>query len=196
MRRNPRLPRLLRCHRVLVADPPWSFNDALGKRGAEANYPVLSLDDIKCFPLPAMHDDSYLLLWRVASQVEEAYEVCRAWGFVPKSEIVWVKTKRYDTTRPLTWAMQEQNLAFGMGRTVRAAHETCIVAKRGRAKPKVLNERSVFFAPRGRHSAKPHLFYAMVLRLFDGPYAELFARTPRPGWSQWGRDLPGGAPHP
>lgn len=37
-------------------------------------------------------DDALLFLWRVSSQVEEAYRVVRAWGFAAKSEIVWVKT--------------------------------------------------------------------------------------------------------
>src|SRR5512138_2705679 len=100
------------------SDPAWPFGDKLPgeKRGAVKHYAVMSLDDIKAFPQPLMLDDSYLFLWRVASMVEEAYEVVRAWDFVPKTELVWVKLTR--TGKP----------HFGMGRTLRAAHETCIVA--------------------------------------------------------------------
>src|SRR5208282_1534052 len=131
--------------RVLVADPPWSFGDKLPgeSRGAEKNYSVMSIEQIKKFPIPDMLDDSLLLLWRVSSQVEEAYAVVRAWGFEPKSEIVW--RKMTVNGRP----------HFGMGRYVRAAHETCIIARRGHFKPASLSIRSVFEAPVGKHSEKP-----------------------------------------
>lgn len=109
--------------------------------------------------------------------VEEAYSVVRAWGFVPKSEIVW---------RKLT---PKGRLHFGMGRTVRASHETCIVAKRGRIGVKNRSIRSMFEAPVGRHSAKPESFYDLVEDLVDGPYVELFARRHRPGWTCIGNEL-------
>jgi N6-adenosine-specific RNA methylase IME4 len=172
--------------RVILADPPWSFGDKLpgASRGAEKNYGVLSLDQIRKFPLPPMLPDALLLLWRVSSQVEEAYSVVRAWGFEPKSEIVW---------RKMTASGKEH---FGMGRYVRAAHETCIVARRGRFKPACLSIRSVFEAPTGEHSEKPEAFYELVERLTPGPYAELFARRSRAGWTQWGNELAGAESHP
>jgi len=161
--------------RVLCADPPWSFGDKLpGKsRGAAKNYRVLSLADICAFPLPPLADDCYLFLWRVASQVEEAYRVVRAWGFVPKSEIVWEKL----TAKGKPW--------FGMGRTVRASHETAIIATRGKPKPLCHSVRSRFaaVAQKRKHSAKPEAFYDLVERLAAGPYVELFARRQRAGWT-------------
>lgn len=165
--------------RVLIADPPWSFGDRLpgATRGAEKNYRVLSTEDICRFELPPLDDNAWLFLWRVSSQVEEAYRVVRAWGFVPKSEIVWEKL----TSNGKPW--------FGMGRYVRASHETCIVAVRGRVKPKVRNIRSRFSAPAGRHSEKPECFYSIVESLADGPYIELFARRRRPGWTSFGNEL-------
>jgi|HubBroStandDraft_2_1064218.scaffolds.fasta_scaffold12713_5 N6-adenosine-specific RNA methylase IME4 len=174
------------CFRVLVADPPWSFGDKLpgASRGAEKNYRVLTLKDIEAFPLPPMADDSLLLLWRVSSQVEEAYRVVRAWGFEPKSEIVW---------RKLTPSGKAH---FGMGRYVRAAHESCIVARRGRFKPRSRSVRSVFEAATGAHSQKPDEFYDLVEELAEGPYVELFARRARIGWCQFGDQLPGGAASP
>lgn len=92
--------------------------------------------------------------------------------------------------------------AFGMGRTVRAAHETAIIARpvNGRA-PERLNSdvRSTFAAPmlidvdallpesEGRrgalvHSAKPDAFFRLVERLYPGPHVELFSRRTRAGW--------------
>jgi N6-adenosine-specific RNA methylase IME4 len=138
----------------------------------------MTLADIQTFPLPSIADDALLFLWRVASQVEEAYSVVRAWGFVPKTEIVWLK----QTSTGKRW--------FGMGRVVRAEHETCIVAKRG--KPEVLckNIRSTFEAPYTRHSGKPELFYTEIVeKLSPGPYLEVFARSRRLGWDAIGDQL-------
>ena len=167
-------------YRVLCADPPWSFGDKLpgASRGAERNYGVMSIDDLCAFEIPAMEPDAYLFMWRVASQVEEAYRVVRTWGFVPKTEIVWRKL----TSRGKPW--------FGMGRTVRASHETAIVAVRGRPQPLGHSERSVFEATVGRHSAKPEEFYDLVERMCAGPYVELFARRQRPGWTCLGNQVP------
>jgi N6-adenosine-specific RNA methylase IME4 len=89
-------------------------------------------------------------------------------------------------------------LHFGMGRYVRGAHETCIIATRGRATQLIENHstRSVFVAPVPRdrngkiiHSAKPEAFYQIVEQLVGGPRLELFARSPRPGWRCAGNEI-------
>lgn len=176
--------------RVLVADPPWKFGDKLPgpKRGAEKHYPTMTVDEICAFPLPPMDDNSLLFLWRVSSMVEEGYKVVRSWGFIPKTEIVW---------RKLTPAGKRH---FGMGRTVRAEHETCIVAHFGKPEIKNHSVRSVFDAeePGGllfdavatrRHSQKPEEFFDLVEELSDGPYVELFARRQREGWICLGNEV-------
>jgi N6-adenosine-specific RNA methylase IME4 len=118
--------------------------------------------------------------------VEEAYAVARAWGFVPKSEIVWVKTSGSEAYNELG----ALKLHFGMGRYVRASHESCVVAVKGNPARKSASVRSVFHAPVGRHSAKPERFYDIVEELAFGPYCELFGRTRRAGWTQHGDELP------
>ena len=169
-------------HRALVADPPWKFSDTLpgSGRGAAKHYPCMSLKELTHFPLPELAPDAILFLWRVAAMPQEAIDLAQAWDFKPKSEIVWVKTGR---------ANDPNALAFGMGHYVRAAHETCLVCTRGRPKVRSRSVRSVFYAPRGRHSAKPDAFYDLVERLTDGPRAEIFARTRRKGWTQFGNEL-------
>jgi N6-adenosine-specific RNA methylase IME4 len=169
-------------HRVLVADPPWRFGDKLPGpgRGAEKHYPTLSLPDLCNFQIPAMHADAVLLLWRVASMQQEALDVVRAWGFTVKSEMVWLKR----TATGRRW--------FGMGRQVRMEHETCLIATRGRNLTLVRDVRSTFEAPAGRHSAKPDAFFNIIERLYPGPYAELFARRVRPGWTCIGNEIPNG----
>lgn len=164
----------------IAADPPWSFSDRLPGvgRGAARNYNVMSSSDICALSLPPIADDAYLFLWRVSSQVEEAYRVVRAWGFVPKGEIVWQKL----TGSGKHW--------FGMGRHVRASHETCIVAVRGKPTRLNANTRSTFAAPVGRHSEKPAEFYRLVEALCPGPRLELFARARRAGWVGIGDQMP------
>ncbi len=165
----------------IVADPPWTFGDKLPGpgRGAAKHYSTMTIAEIESFALPPISDDAYLFLWRVASQVEEAYRVVRAWGFVPKTEFVWIKR----TVNGKRW--------FGMGRTLRAEHEVAIVASRGR--PSVLSRsiRSTFEAPvpaRG-HSAKPEAFFELVESLVAGPRLELFARRKRPDWTCLGNEI-------
>lgn len=164
---------------ALIADPPWPFRDRLpgNGRGAQKHYSLLSIDELCAFPLPALAPDCYLFLWRVASQVPEAYRVCDAWGFSAKTELVWQKLTR--TGKP----------HFGLGWHLRAAHEVCIVAVRGRPKPLQRNVRTVFAAPVGRHSEKPNEFYRLVESISAGPYVELFARRQRPGWRCYGNEL-------
>jgi N6-adenosine-specific RNA methylase IME4 len=207
---------------VITADPAWLFDDKLpgANRGAGKNYREQHIDNIIErnfeFAWPTLADDCILFLWRVSSQVEEAYRVVRAWGFVPKSEIVWNKR----TKNGKKW--------MGMGRTGRQSHETCIVATRGRSAnvvhdkgvrstftakvptyeanhPKVgqplldkhgnerfnkkTGKRLVIKAGDYIHSAKPSEFHDLVERMCHGPYVELFARRTRPGWTTLGNEV-------
>lgn len=173
-------------YRVLVADPPWKFGDKLpgGGRGAEKHYPCMSTEEIVRFQIPRVADDSLLFLWRVASMPWDALRVAKAWGFEPKSEIVWVKGSVKDG---------ELVPRIGMGRYVRNCHETALVCSRGRGLDVIANHGvpSVFVAPRGKHSAKPDEFRALVDKLCHGPVAELFARTEWPGWDCFGNNVNG-----
>jgi N6-adenosine-specific RNA methylase IME4 len=166
--------------RVVLADPPWPFRDRLPGpgRGAAKHYGCLTVAELCAFPLPPLADDCTLFLWRVASMQQEALDVMAAWGFNLKSEIVWLKR----TTTGKRW--------FGMGRTVRAEHETCLIGTRGRPVTRRRNIRSTFEAVGGQHSEKPARFYDFIEALRDGPYVELFARRRRPGWTSLGDQVP------
>lgn len=166
---------------VVVSDPPWKFGDSLpgDTRGASKQYSCMSVSDI-CAMRPPYHDqpDSVLFLWRVSSMVEEAYHVIRAWGYVPKTELVWEKLTSKGKPH------------FGMGRYVRASHETCVIAARGKAFPSNRGVRSRFSAKAGVHSRKPPEFFAIVESMYPAsPKAEMFARAIRSGWEQSGMEL-------
>jgi N6-adenosine-specific RNA methylase IME4 len=192
--------------KVLVADPPWPFGDRLPGpgRGAGSHYDLLSIRDIVGYPRPPLAKDCFLFLWRVSSMVEEAYDVCRGWGFVPKSELIWRKKTKHGKRH------------MGMGHSVRLEHEIAIIATRGRPKVRSRGIRSIFdtdgeidheapsWAGRefglantilfeaavGRHSEKPDEFYDLVEELADGPYSELFSRRERNrSWRVSGNEL-------
>lgn len=185
-------------YRCIVADPPWSPRDKLpgNTRGAARQYSVMKTEDI-CVFLAAQRvtvaDDAILFLWRLSSMQKDALDVAKTWGFDIKSEIVWRKL----TKRELPW--------FGMGRTVRASHETCLIGVRGRASRLVVgrNIRSVFDAPvpvgpdgHYIHSAKPPEFFTEIVEPLiggahhGGPCLELFARRRRAHWDAIGNQLP------
>ncbi len=169
---------------VVVADPPWNFDDNLPgpKRGARKHYGVLTDDEamryLKVIDLPVA-PNAWLFLWRVGAKQQEALAVCEAWGFAPKTEIVWIKS--LDGTKP----------QIGMGHYVRNAHECCIVATRGRPHRDSASVPSWFAAPRGKHSAKPERFFELVEQLVgrEAQRVELFARVRRPDWAAMGAEL-------
>jgi N6-adenosine-specific RNA methylase IME4 len=200
-------------YKCVVADPPWQFGDKLPGpgRGAVKNYSVMTVEDIcgmgciedarpaifMCNEHYGIADDALLFLWRVSSQVEEAYRVVRAWGFVPKSEIVWIKASRMMDAKVCDGSPEEGDhiqvpkVHFGMGRYVRASHETCIIAARGKAIPLIKNHstRSIFTAVTGAHSQKPEEFYKIVEELCVGPRLELFSRAERKDWMCVGDEI-------
>lgn len=185
--------RLIPMATTLVVDAPWRFKDTLpgAKRGAAKHYRTMSVEDLVNLHLPPIADDAVMFFWRVASMQEEALRVVRAWGFTIKSEIVWVKTSGEVERDADDGIIPKGRLAFGMGRTVRNCHETALVCVRGAGTKLVRHhsQRSVFFAPVGRHSEKPAEFFRLVERLTPGPRVELFARTARRGWFAFGDEV-------
>ena len=56
-------------------------------------------------------DDAFLFLWVTANYLPDGLEVMRAWGFVYRTNIVWVKDK------------------IGLGYYVRHQHELCLIGR-------------------------------------------------------------------
>lgn len=175
--------------RVVVADPPWSFSDSLGSRGADDKYEVLTIDDIAALPVAdVMLDDSVCFMWFVASQTEEACRVMRDWGFRQTQIWTWDKRRRSGKRH------------MGMGRLGRNSSEHLLVGVRGKTGKYLKNKRTrtIFDAQvpvdeNGKivHSAKPERFQSIVQRLLPGPYLELFARRQRAPWTCLGNECPG-----
>jgi N6-adenosine-specific RNA methylase IME4 len=62
--------------RIVLADPPWPFRDALpGRgRGAAKHHACLSVAEICAFPLPPLAPDCALFLWQSAARWRSATE--------------------------------------------------------------------------------------------------------------------------
>lgn len=78
---------------------------------------------------------------------------------------------------------------LGLGNYIRNASETLLFATRGKAPVKFHSQPNWLFAPQQEHSHKPGEQFAIIERLSDGPYLELFARRRQPGWDAWGNEV-------
>lgn len=160
---------------VIYADPPWQYeHPPIGatNRSIENHYPTMTLDQICALDVGSIAADGCVLfLWATAPKMAECFDVIKSWGFIYRTNMVWVKDK------------------IGMGYHVRNQHEILLIAKRGEIAPPEPSNRpsSVLHAPRTEHSAKPHDYYDLIDRMYPGlPKVELFARNPREGWAAWG----------
>lgn len=174
---------LLGKYRVILADPPWLYRQSnptsdgsLGK--AAEHYPPMSYAELMLLPVAAhAHEHAILFCWVTASVLYDApgpREVISAWGFEPKTGIVW-------------------NKVLGMpGNYTHVIHEHIIIATRGSCLPDVPTPQlmSIFTERRrGEHSEKPKGLHAEIeKRWTTGPYLELFGRERREGWDVFGND--------
>jgi N6-adenosine-specific RNA methylase IME4 len=167
---------------VIVADPPWDFenySDAGTKKGADPHYSVMPLEAIKALPVHELaRGDCLLLLWTTGWAVAtgQAQDVARAWGFKPISEIVWLK--RYPSGKA----------RVGTGYRVRTMHEPILVCTVGNPQHKPFP--STFDGVAREHSRKPDEFYGLVLSHTPRAFrrADLFSRETRPGFEGWGNE--------
>lgn len=166
-------------HTIILADPPWRYEHppmGASNRSIENNYPTMTLEEICALPVSEIaNDDSVLFLWATAPKLVECMKVVEAWGFLYRTNLVWVKDK------------------IGMGFYVRNQHELLLIAKRGELPPPLEDRRpsSVFDAPREEHSEKPEIVHDIIERMYPESRAkiELFARQERAGWKTWGNQI-------
>lgn len=165
-------------YRVIYADFPWLYgNRQPSGSGAIDHFPGMTIEQGCELPVKAhSRPDAVLFFWTTAPILLEApgpREIIHAWGFEPKSQIIWDKVEH------------------NVGSYVSVRHELLIIATRGSCTPdrptpmfdSVITERRV-----GAHSAKPETFRKMIERMYDGPYLELFGRERIKGWDVFGND--------
>ncbi|OZD47377.1 hypothetical protein CH252_21105 [Rhodococcus sp. 06-1477-1B] len=157
----------------ILADPPWGNPGQKGKYGAANHYKLMSIERIAAMPIGALAaDNAHLYLWCYPAVRRVAEEVMEGYGFRFVDEFVWGKDQ------------------MGLGQYFRHAHETLLLGVKGKLPVKFRGQRSFAMLPRQDHSHKPEeVLTALIPRLSPGPYLELFARRPTPGWKKWGNEV-------
>jgi N6-adenosine-specific RNA methylase IME4 len=171
-------------YRVILIDAPTKFSSG-PNRNPKNHYSTMTIAEIATLPVGelAHPDGCRLLMWMTMPHLHRMMELLSAWGF------------RYCTARPWLklWPRESGTILFpdsfaiGCGYEVRNTSELQIIAKRG--KPQRLGGaklRGHIIAPRREHSRKPDCVRDEIVRLFDGPRCELFARSHHPGFDAWG----------
>lgn len=163
---------------TILADPPWAVHQRgkYNNRSAESHYDLMPLSQIKAMPIQDLAtDNAHLYLWVPNGLLPEGLEVIKAWGFTFRSPIYWIKPR------------------LSLGNYIRNASETCLFATRGKAPVKFHAQPNWMFCPQQEHSHKPEEQFAVIERLSNGPYLELFARRRQLVWDAWGNEVPGGS---
>lgn len=158
---------------VIVADPPWHYDKRKddGTRRNRLSYATIATEEICAMPIADLcHDNSVLWLWTTNAHMPDACDVLRAWGFVFKTILTWVKPR------------------MGTGDWLRGQTEHCLLGVRGRPTVTLTNQTTVLCAPVREHSRKPDEFFELVESLCPGSKVELFSREPRDGWKAWGAE--------
>lgn len=166
---------------VILADPEWRdevWSRETGlNRAPDNHYPTSPAADIEARPVGDLAaDDCALFLWSPIQHLATALGVMKAWGFVYKSHLVWIKP------------------SIGLGYWIRSRHEILLVGARGDPPCPAPGEQweSVIEAPRAGHSTKPEAALELIEAYFPTlPKIELNRRgPPRPGWDAWGLEVP------
>lgn len=171
--------------RVFYVDCPWTYGDyQTGAAGAKEHYPGMSVEELMKLPIAAhAMKDAVMFFWVTSPMLYYAsdsalgpdpYRVLRAWGFEPKTGMVWDKVKH------------------NFGNYVSVRHEHLIIATRGSCtpdRPTPMPDSVVTEQRTDTHSEKPEVFRKVIEKLYDGPYVELFARKQVKGWTTWGNQV-------
>lgn len=169
---------------TILCDPPWKYENwskAGEWKNASRHYPCLTLPelidlgrdlglDFICEP------DCAMVMWATFPMLPQCLQLLAAWGFEYKTGGAWVKMAG------------NGNLAFGPGYIYRSAAELWLLGTRGAPKVRSHSIRNAILAERREHSRKPDQMHTEIEALYAGPYLELFARAPKPGWTVWGND--------
>jgi N6-adenosine-specific RNA methylase IME4 len=172
---------------VIYADPPWPWKTWGGQSSkihsaSENHYGASELEEIARLPVaPLAADNCALLLWCTGPHIAIGTHVpvINGWAFRPSTfGFDWVKTNA------------DGSLYTGMGYWTRSNSEICLLAIKGSPMRLATDVHEIVMAPVGDHSAKPDEVRRRIERLFPGPYLELYARKPVPGWTTWGNEIP------
>lgn len=167
---------------VIYADPPWPFENYSEKgesRNPNRHYPTMGIEQIKALPVGHLAAERCALcMWVTDPMLVAGIETMAAWGFRYATVLfTWAKRTKRDTG----WFM-------GTGYYTRANPEMCLLGMNGRMSPRARDVRQLVIEPVREHSRKPDRVRTDIMRMFPGPYLELFSREIHDGWDYWGNE--------
>lgn len=160
---------------VIYADPPWEYeNSGIGAAAAKQylTMPTSQICELLTSQDVKVTDNAVLFLWATNPLLPDALRVIEAWGFIYKTNMVWIKGRGTG------------------GFYVNGGHELLLIATRGSMRPGVIPS-SVISHPAAAHSQKPTDMYELIESMYpDQRYIEFFARRqpPRRLWTFWGNE--------
>ena len=167
---------------TILADPPWRFQNRTGKVAPEhkrlGRYGTMSLDEIKALPVDTVTaPNAHLYLWVPNALLPEGIEVMRAWGFRYVSNVIWAKRRKDGGPD-----------GRGVGFYFRNVTEPILFGVKGsmRTLAPARSQVNMIETRKREHSRKPDEQYQLIESCSPGPYLEMFARYPQPGWHVWG----------
>lgn len=163
---------------LIYMDPPTKYNAGDSDRSTENHYPTMTEEEIALLPVSELAlDQAVLLIWTTVPWLHKTLRLIEGWGFTYQSCAVWDKE------------------TISLGFWWRNQHEILIGASRGKpAMPEngSIMGPSLYREKKGRHSAKPEYFRAMIDAVpewKDWPKVELFPRGTLPdNWKGWGNE--------
>ncbi len=181
-------------YRCVVVDPPWDQGKT-GKRklypnqGTDLEYPTMRPGEIAGVPVAdTLLPQSFVWLWVTNSRsrstgrpiIQHGFELLEEWGIRYYTMLTWDKRTGPCPFGP--YQITTEHVLFGCHGKVEFSKE-----RMGKLKTLFVSENR----RRRSHSAKPADFYANVVRSFDGPRLDMFARQVHAGFDGWGDEYAG-----
>lgn len=159
----------------LVVDPPWPMQKIereVRPNQVEFDYPTMSEEELRAFPLPDIAaDNCHLYLWTTQKYLPMALSLATHWGFRYQCLLTWVKNVGFT---PFSWMYSTEHILF---------------CTRGSLPLLKIGTRLDFAAKVREHSRKPDEFYEIVKMVSPGPRIDVFSREKRDGFEQYGNEV-------
>jgi len=168
--------------KTILADPPWRFTNRTGKVAPEHRrldrYSTLTMDDICNLPVAdSAASNAHLYLWVPNALLPDGLKVMESWGFRYVSNIIWAKRRKDGGPDGRGVGFYFRNVTEMLLFGVRGSMRTLQPARR---------QVNMIETRKREHSRKPDEQYPLIESCSPGPYLEMFARHPEPGWTVWG----------